>query len=59
MELTPETIARLAACIELRRQAELGIIDMDTIVDLETNGGAYPAPTFEDLDHLTVSLIAK
>lgn len=59
MELTPFTIARLAACIELRRQAELGIIDMDKIVELETNGGLYPPPTLDDLDELTVALVAK
>ncbi len=56
--LTERERALLLGALELRRQAELGVFNMDSIVALETNSRTHPVASLEDINNLAIKVLA-
>lgn len=56
--LTERERALILGALELRRQAELGVFNMDSIVALETNSRTHPVASLEDINNLAIKVLA-
>lgn len=56
--LTERERALILGALELRRQAELGVFNMDSIIALETNSKTHPVASLEDINNLAIKVLA-